>query len=410
MTSWDPPDIAITSWEPNTHSHSPIAVELCCGMGAIGIGLRTLGIRTAKAYDAWNPAIVAYNHNAPEPVAAQCDLLTAEGYNRVMSECSQLAELEILAAGPPCKGFSQLINGKHDTHNPHNKVLEVIPDYVASLKPRLVLIENVPELIRHDGGRTFRRLLSRLMMPGPRRLHYRVDFNVYDAALYGTPQARRRLLVLAVRKGSERLPQPGPCLTGLYAAIRHAHQVPDEFARYLGILKDKWDARMVSAEQALSDLPQLNSGEEELPRSYASRPRSAYQEIMRQASPKMLSNTQTPVVRPDTIRRLKHIPPGGCARYIPKIHLNGLARRFGSAYRRLHPDAPSTALSTKHDCVYHYAFDRLLSVREYARIQGIPDFVNFPADLIGRRSAYEMIGNSVPPLLIHSVFHAALQL
>lgn len=50
--------------------------------------------------------------------------------------------------------------------------------------------------------------------------------------------------------------------------------------------------------------------------------------------------------------RLRHIPPGGCARLIPTEHLNGLARRHDSAYRRLHPDAPSTALSTKYDCVY----------------------------------------------------------
>ena len=95
---------------------------------------------------------------------------------------------------------------------------------------------------------------------------------------------------------------------------------------------------------------------------------------------------------------------------IPKEHLNGLSRRFDSAYRRLHPDAPSTALSTKYDCVYHYTEDRSLSVREYARLQGIPDRVTFPSSLVCRRSAYEMIGNSVPPLLIERVLGEALQI
>jgi site-specific DNA-cytosine methylase len=89
--------------------------------------------------------------------------------------------------------------------------------------------------------------------------------------------------------------------------------------------------------------------------------------------------------------------------------LNGLSRRFGSAYRRLHPDAPSTALSTKYDCAYHYAFARSLSVREYARIQGIPDFVAIPDTLVCRRYAYEMIGNSVPPLLVRAALGEALQ-
>lgn len=110
-----------------------------------------------------------------------------------------------------------------------------------------------------------------------------------------------------------------------------------------------------------------------------------------------------------TRNRLDHILPGGCARTIPTQYLNGLSRRYDSAYRRLHPDAPSTALSTKYDCVYHYAKPRSLSVREYARLQAIPDRVSFPEHLACRRSAYEMIGNSVPPPLIESSLSAVLE-
>ena len=94
---------------------------------------------------------------------------------------------------------------------------------------------------------------------------------------------------------------------------------------------------------------------------------------------------------------------------IPNEHLNGLSRRYDSAYRRLHPDAPSTALSTKYDCVYHYKEQRSLSVREYARLQGIPDCITFPSSVVCRRSAYEMIGNSVPPLLIERVLREAIE-
>lgn len=410
MRGWEPAAIHVVSWKPRAGRSAPVAVELCCGMGAVGIGLRSLGIRVAKAYDAWNSAVSIYNHNAPEAVAVCCDLLAEDCYKRVVSECRRIGELELLVAGPPCKGFSQLVNGQHHVRNPHNRVLNALPDYVASLKPRLVLIENVPDLVRHAGGRTFAGLLNRLRSPGPRRLHYRVEFHVYDAALYGTPQARRRLFILAVREGGEELPPPGPDLAPLYAALRHARRVPALLRPYVRILKDKWDARIVSAEQALSDLPRLGPGADETLRRYGSEPRTAYQRIMRQDSRNLLSNTRTPTVRSETISRLRHIPPGGCARYIPRQHLNGLSRRFGSAYRRLHPDAPSTALSTKYDCVYHYAFERSLSVREYARIQGIPDFVTFPEDLACRRSAYEMIGNSVPPLLVHAVLGEALKL
>ena len=410
MKSWEPPKISPVSWRPVVRRTAPAAVELCCGMGAIGIGLRSLGMRVAKAYDAWDAAVSVYNQNAPEPVAVKCDLLSRDGHNRVVSDCRRLGELELLAAGPPCKGFSQLLNGKHDAPNPHNRVLKAIPDYVASLKPRIVLIENVPNLIRHADGRTFRSLLGRLRFPGPRRLHYRVEFHVYDASQYGTPQARRRILVLAVREGDEQLPLPGPDLAPLYAALRHGHKIPPDFRSYFRILKDNWDARIVSASQALSDLPRLGPGESETPRSYRSVPKSAYQWIMRNSLTDLLSNTRTPTVQPETVKRLQYIAPGGCVRSIPNQHLNGLSRRFGSAYRRLHPNAPSTALSTKYDCAYHYAFVRSLSVREYARIQGIPDFVTIPEGLVSRRSAYEMIGNSVPPLLVRAVLGEALRL
>ena len=115
------------------------------------------------------------------------------------------------------------------------------------------------------------------------------------------------------------------------------------------------------------------------------------------------SEYQTPAVKPETIERLYHIPSGGCARAIPEELLNGLARRYDSAYRRLHPHAPSTALSTKYHCVYHYSRKDPCPCASTAGFKGIPDTITFPAAIVCRRSAYEMIGNSVPPLLIQRV-------
>jgi DNA (cytosine-5)-methyltransferase 1 len=271
------------------------------------------------------------------------------------------------------------------------------------------LIENVPDLIRHRDGKTIAHVIERLERPA-RRLRYRVEYKVYDAALYGTPQARRRVLILGVRRGGrERLPEPGPDLTALFAAVRHSGKLPRAVEKYLDALRDPENTDLTSASQALSDMPQLGPGEPEADRPYASEARTAFQRWVRAGAPETLRDTRTPAVNPETVERLRHIPPGGCARAIPKAHLNGLSRRYDSAYRRLHPDAPSTALSTKYDCVYHYSEQRSLSVREYARIQGIPDYVTFPSTLVCRRSAYEMIGNSVPPLLIERVLSRALE-
>jgi DNA (cytosine-5)-methyltransferase 1 len=204
------------------------------------------------------------------------------------------------------------------------------------------------------------------------------------------------------------LPGDTPDLAPLYAALRHGGRVPRNLRMYADCLADPDDLSMTTAKQALSDLPALGPGEPEVPRAYSSAASSAYQRAMREGAPKVLTNTRTPAVRPETLQRLEMISPGGCARDIPPEGLNGLSRRYDSAYRRLHPGAPSTALSTKYDCVYHYKEQRSLSVREYARLQGIPDRVSFPDELACRRHAYEMIGNSVPPSLVHGVLAEVL--
>lgn len=379
------------------------AVELCCGFGGLGIGLRALGFNIVRAYDSWKEAVAIYNHNFGGEVAATANLLSEKGRQLVEADRRRIGDIELVAAGPPCKGFSQLRNGHHDGRNGHNRVLAVMPEYIAILRPRLFLIENVPDLIRHRNGRTLADILGQLERPA-KNLRYRVEYKVYDAAQFGTPQARRRILIFGVRgDGKERLPEPGPDLTPLFVAIRHQGTIPKGFEKYLEALMDPENAKFTSASQALSDLPLLGPGEPETERLYASEAKTAYQRWVRIGAPEKLRDTRTPQVNPETVKRLRHIPPGGCARAIPKKYLNGLSRRYDSAYRRLHPDAPSTALSTKYDCVYHYEEQRSLSVREYARIQGIPDYVTFPSAVVCRRSAYEMIGNSVPPLLIERV-------
>lgn len=387
------------------------AIELCCGLGGIGIGLRALGFKVARAYDSWPEAVAVYNHNAGSDVAVECNILSGAGRELIAADSKALGDVELLAAGPPCKGFSRLKNGFHDGRNGQNRVLAAMPDYIALVSPRLFLIENVPDLARHRDGKTLMALIERLKAPR-KGLKYRLEYNVFDAAASGTPQARKRLLLFGVRSesGEESLPNPGPDLTPLFSALRHGGKVPKNLAPFLKALNDAEDDRLTSAKQALSDLPLLDAGTAEEALEYSKPAATAFQRWIRLGAPDKVRDTRTPAVTAKTLARLEHIPPGGCARSIPKEHLNGLARRYDSAYRRLHPKAPSTALSTKYDCVYHYAKDRSLSVREYARLQGIPDAITFPSALACRRSAYEMIGNSVPPLLVKSVLGAALDI
>ena len=300
------------TWQAPFPEPRHTAVELCSGMGGISLGLAAAGYRVVKAYDSWPDATAIYNHNAPEPVASLCDILSNKGLSAIRKDRRSLGDIDLLAAGPPCKGFSQIRNGYHDQPNSHNQVLLAIPMYVAIFHPRLVLIENVPNLTRHGDGETLRGLIKGLEQPGPRKLRYRVEYGVYDAALYGTPQARRRILILAIRKGSseERLPEESPDLAPLYTALRRGSEIPRELQLYADRLADPNDLSMTTGRQALSDLVLLGPGEPEVPRAYSSPPRTSYQRAMRAASPELLSNTRTPAVRDETVHRLVMIPPG----------------------------------------------------------------------------------------------------
>jgi DNA (cytosine-5)-methyltransferase 1 len=144
----------------------------------------------------------------------------------------------LVAAGPPCKGFSQIRNGYHDGRNGHNRVLNALPEYLAILRPRMFVIENVPDLLRHRNGKTLAGVIGRLERPAS-RLRYSVEYRIYDAALFGTPQARRRILIFGVRYGGAKhhLPPAGPDLAPLFAAIRHGGKAPKALEPYLQLLQ-----------------------------------------------------------------------------------------------------------------------------------------------------------------------------
>ena len=100
--------MSVTKWPAVPPEPRHTAIELCCGMGGIGIGLAAAGYRVVKAYDSWPAAVAIYNHNSPESVASACDILSREGRATINEERRHLGDIDLLAAGAPCKGFSQI--------------------------------------------------------------------------------------------------------------------------------------------------------------------------------------------------------------------------------------------------------------------------------------------------------------
>lgn len=378
------------------------AIELCCGMGGVSIGLRAAGFSIAAGYDISQKAIDIYRGSGIADHAETLDLLGPDSKASIRKTAKAEGGIDLLAAGPPCKGVSRLRNGNGRKNHDHNDVISAIPQYVALLRPRWVLIENVLDLSSHDEGNLFRQLIAGIESP-KKQLHYRVTHAVYDAAQHGTPQVRRRVFLLGIRgkRSKANIPAADPDLRSLYIALRKGKQPKDALHKKIAArFADAGDSVFVSADQALSDLPLLLPGQECTSQGYFCEPRNPYQELMREDTGQTVTDLRPPGVKEKTTRRLLKIPPGGSAQNLPQKLLKDLSREYASAYRRLHPGAPSTTLNTRYDCAYHYAVPRSLSVREYARLQGIPDRVKFPADKVCRRTAYELIGNSVPPQLI----------
>jgi DNA (cytosine-5)-methyltransferase 1 len=276
---------------------------------------------------------------------------------------------------------------------------------------------------------------------------YLVSAAVHDAADFGVPQTRRRLVFTGIRAGS-RLEVPVPEGSGATRFVRLSRResaggiVSYESVRESGILDlrilerlaDPEDLGVVTADQALADLSGFVSGTrrdviqvEALPM-----PTSAYQRQMRMEAREEMANISVPRLNPDTMLRLAAIPQGGnhrdlsdslLQRYLtgnlwgPHNGTGRLGRRHYYAYRRLHPAIWSWTLNTKADCVYHYSALRALSVREFARLQSFPDRFVFTTDpqrgpVDGRieggpgHSRYRQAGNAVPPLLARAIAEA----
>jgi DNA (cytosine-5)-methyltransferase 1 len=277
---------------------------------------------------------------------------------------------------------------------------------------------------------------------------YDVRAQVVDAADFGVPQTRKRLLFIGVRCGTgmvvPRLEGSGATSSVVLARFtgerRPRYQLVTQenllSIRLTAALEDPEDLTAVTAAQAISDLTALPVGhrEDELGWSALPEAESAYQRIMREDAGAQATNLQVPRLNRDTELRLHGIPQGGNYRDLQAALLdryltgqrwgqdNGtgrLSRKHFYAYRRLYPDLWAWTLNTKSDCVYHYGVARALSVREFARLQSFPDRFVFTTDprrgmLEGRHdggpahSRYRQAGNAVPPLLAKNVAQSLL--
>lgn len=347
------------------HEHiangKPTAIDLFSGAGGFSLGLVSAGFEIIGAFDSWDVAVNTYATNFDHPVA-QCDLSKVTGQELLDRVGSTVDSIDVLVGGPPCQGFSvQRIGSDHDVRN--HLVLE-FGRLVSELKPRLFLMENVPGLLGKRGKELVAEFTSRLENSG-----YRVTSTIINAADYGVPQLRKRVVFAGWKIGQPPFVFPTP-----FTEPKAYRTVAD----------------------ALKGLPSP-------PKDLTPLPGDALHRRTR--------------LSPLNQKRIELIPPGGGMQDLPddlkvdchKIGADKIGHRY--VYGRLAPDRPSATITARFDSFTRGKFGhpieaRNITLREGARLQSFPDTFK----LIGTQEEIAaQIGNAVPPLVAETLAQAAVR-
>jgi DNA (cytosine-5)-methyltransferase 1 len=388
------------------HSRDFTCADLFAGAGGLTSGFHMAGFKTVFFNEIDRQAAETFSLNYPDAVPFVCpieelsstDVLGATGIAR--------DELDVLVGGPPCQGFSinaPLRSQEDERNHLFNHYVRLV---LEGIHPKFVVLENVPGLISFDGGSALAAVRAAFEEAG-----YAMRVKLLNAAHYGAPQERWRLFFVGSRVPVDfEFPSPTRYSTrrlnftgGREFVFREAVGKPDASSLF-----PAQPERPTSVSEAISDLPPIPSGGGAANMRFEVEPQSEYQRFLR-GRRKTVDNHQCARIADVNLVRMQHIPPGGSWRDIPFDLLpKGMKRAKRSdhtrRYGRLHPDDVSGTVMTKCDphwgSVFHWDQDRVLSVREAARIQSFPDSHTFTGALTDQ---YRQVGNAVPPLLARAL-------
>ncbi len=191
----------------------PRAIDLFAGCGGLSLGLRMSGYRVLGAVENNRAAAETYRANHRDTVLWEEDIRTLMP-KRVKKQLSlRKGQLDLLAGCPPCQGFSTMrtLNGSREVVDERNDLIFDFLRFAEEMYPKCIIMENVPALL---GDQRTLEVRDRL-----ERLGYSCIADVLDAADYGVPQRRKRMLLLASRTGPVVFPPTIPDRSTVRRAI-----------------------------------------------------------------------------------------------------------------------------------------------------------------------------------------------
>lgn len=378
--------------------------DLFAGCGGLTAGLESAGLVTRWANEYWSPAAATYRASNPNVTLFEEDVRSLLARAVDSSTLRQDLAVDLLCGGPPCQGFSGW-NRFRSLEDPRNSLVEVFLDFVALLDPRFVLIENVTGLLSLGDGLVVSGVTEAL-----REMDYHVRLMVLQAGGYGVPQNRWRVFIAGSKDEAGLIKPPAaihafPRTTLFNATSFRSHVVRPPYEPSVGF----FDSILphVTVADALSDLPPLVNGGEhksDLPASA----KSAFQSILRAENSKITCH-RTVRLEPVNMERVCALKAGQSWIHLPE-HLkpnnlkNTPGQRYPNRFGRLEWTGIFNTIINKAEPywsrVIHPSDDRVISVRESARAQGLPDSMQFEGAL---RQQYAQVGNAVPPPLARAI-------
>ncbi len=394
-----------------TAAARPTFIDLFCGCGGFTLGMLRAGFDCLAAVDFNEQAVATLKANLADkkhpdftPVrhALQRDLTAFTPAE--LAETIGTKKLDVIVGGPPCQGFSTARQRDGSNHgdkrlkeDPRRHLFRNFLDFVEFFQPKVFVIENVLGLRSASGGRYFTAVQyeARILGRDKGRPGYRVHPQIERGEELGSPQKRRRQLIVGVR---------------------------DDLAGYFNPRLEPAPRAVAGATlgDAILDLPRLaaGDGEDDRPYDFAHRKRFFRKRhkrgqsfLLRVAEATRAETLRNHVARPHSerdLRDFKKIPPGRSSAYMMRkgveFEFPYDKTTFKDRYTRQHPErACSTIVAhlAKDGLMFiHPTQNRSFTPREAARVQTFPDWFVFPEP---RTHSFRVIGNAVPPLIAEAV-------
>lgn len=380
-------------------------IDLFAGCGGLSLGLFNAGWHGVFAIEKSEDAFKTLKYNLIDKCKhfAWPEWLPQTNhdiYEVLVNYKNELTALQgkvtLVTGGPPCQGFSMA--GRRNEKDERNKLIDAYIKFIRYVKPKLIFFENVKGFTvgfkrKGSRGEAYSNYVTRKL----KKIGYEVKPQILDFSEYGIPQRRKRFILVGIFNGKKE---------NVEKFFEKLKNNKADFLKSKGLKED------TSLDEAISDLLKSNGVGKSTDRKNFDfgkygEATTEYQKYMRQDLPigKIADSHSFPKHNEDTINKFEYI----LALTPRNISIDANIKQIFDLQKRtivpLDPYLPTPTITTLPDDYIHYYEPRILTVREYARIQSFPDWFEIKGKYTtgGELRKHEVprytqIGNAIPPL------------